>query len=78
MSHGVSKLSVTCAVIRARGVHSWLRWVVDDAPDPLAVLLVVDHLDPCVDVPDTHTPFIVAGGKMVLVVGIEEYRTAIK
>ena len=77
MSDRVSKLNLTCAVIGARGIHGRLRWVVDDAPDPLAVLLVVDHLGPCVDIPDTDTPFVVTGGKMVLVVRIEEYRAAI-
>ena len=58
----VSNLSVTCAVIRARGIHGWFCWVIDNAPDSLAVLLVVDHLSPGVDIPDAHTPFIVAGG----------------
>ena len=78
MSDGVSKLSATCVVIGARGVHGWLCYVVDDAPDPLVVLLVVDHLSPCVDIPDTDSSLIVARGKMVLVVGIEEYRAAIR
>ena len=42
------------------------------------MFLVVDHLSPRVDVPDTHTSFIVAGGQVVLVVRIEEHRAGIK
>ena len=78
ISDRLRKLNFTCTVIGARGVHGRLRWVIDNTPDSLAVFLVVDHLSPCVDIPDTDTPFIVAGGKMVLVVGIEEYRAAIR
>ena len=38
------------------------------------MLLVVDHLGACADVPDTDTPLIVAGGQLILVVRIEEHR----
>ena len=63
----------TCAVVGARSVHGGFRRVIDNTPHPLPVLLVVDHLGACADVPDTDRPLVVTGGQMILVIRIEEH-----
>ena len=42
--------------------------IIDDTPNPLHVLLEVDHLGACADVPDTDTPLAVTGGQLTLLV----------
>lgn len=71
--HSLITSSLTCTVVRARGIHGGFCRVIDDAPHPAAVLLMVDDPLARVDVPETHTTLVVAGGKLVLVIRIEEH-----
>jgi len=63
-----------CAIIRARGKEVGLTEVVNNRPNPFAVLLVCHQLLPSSGVPHAHTAIIVAGGQFGFVVGVVAYR----